>query len=39
MAINAAQTKTTTSTEDVLEIDVSTGRLKQVNFFVYLGRM
>jgi len=37
MEINAAQMKTMTNTEDVLEIELGTRRLEQVNSFVYLG--
>ena len=37
MSINARKTKVMTNTDDALEIDVSAGRLEQVNSFVYLG--
>lgn len=36
MAINAKWTKTVTNAESALEINVGTGRLEQVNSFVYL---
>ena len=37
MSINARKTKVMTNTDDALEIEVSAGRLEQVNSFVYLG--
>src|SRR6218665_1575953 len=36
LTIYAAKTKTTTNTEDVLEIDVGAKRLEQENSYVYL---
>ena len=37
MSINVAKTKVMTNTEDILEMVVGTGRLEQVNSFIYLG--
>ena len=37
MSINVAKTKVMTNTEEILEMVVGTGRLEQVNSFIYLG--